>query len=274
MARTKKTNEQQPTEVEILKLQAGRLTFRICGTTPLIYSAMSLKVKQGLLYPHKKTMAERAATVKHNPFAEFTSSVYKTDEGPTLLCFPAVAFKRGLASAALDLGGAKKAQIERLVWAIGERVPIWGIPELRMDVVRSADMNRTPDIRTRAILRSWCAELTISYVRPALNDTVVANLLASAGLIRGIGDFRQEKGAGNYGQFSIENSKEEIAIMDRLKKEAGRKQQERAMIEPQCFDDETRELLLWWEKEVKRRGHSKSRDEDEGEEELNHAQAE
>lgn len=250
MSKPKKNEE----EIEILKLHAGRITFKLLGSTPLIYNAMSRKVKEGLLAPRKKTTAEKAATVKHDPLVEFRTSVYSTDEGPTLLCFPAVAFKRALASAALDLGGAKRAQIERLVWAIGDRVPVYGVPQLRMDVVRSADMNRTPDIRTRAILPTWCAELTLAYVEPALNATVVANLLAAAGLIRGIGDFRQEKGAGNYGQFTLTDAKSPDFAS--IVKAGARAQQTSAIEKPECYDDESYELLSWWQGEIKRRGHS------------------
>lgn len=253
-----KTNS-EALEIQILKLNAGRIKFRIYGETPLIYSAMSLKVKESLLAPRKKTIAERAATVKHDPLMEYRSSVYRSDEGPTLLVFPAVAFKRALASSALDLGGAKKAQVERLVWAIGQSVPVWGVPQLRMDVVRSADQNHTPDIRTRACLPRWCAELTLAYVKPVLNDTVVANLLAAAGMIRGIGDYRQEKGAGNYGQFTLDVADKDF---DAIVKTGGRKEQEAALAKPECFDDESYALLTWWEGEIKRRGQHTGRAEE------------
>ncbi len=245
--------KQQPDEIEILKLKKGRASFCILGESPLIYNAMSLKVRQGLLAPKKKTAIEKASTVKHDPLAEYRASVYRHDEGPTLLCFPAVAFKRALASAALDLGGAKRAQIERLVWAIGDRVPIYGVPQLRMDVVRSADMNRTPDIRTRAILPKWCAVLDLVWMEPAVNVQIVGDLLAGAGDIRGIGDFRQEKGAGNYGQFKLvgADDKDFKAIV----KAGSRQQQVSALDKPECYDDESDELLEWWKTEIKRRGH-------------------
>lgn len=197
----KKTQGPAPTEIEILKLNEGRATFYVRGKTGFIYNAMSEKARHELLYPRKKTAAEKQATAKHDPIKEFRGSLYTSPSGPTLLTFLATAFKRALASTAIDLGGAKRTQVDRLVWVHSERIPIYGVPKLRMDIVRGADMNRTPDVRTRACLPEWACKLDLSFVQPAINHTMIANLLAGAGLIRGVGDFRQEKGAGNYGQF-------------------------------------------------------------------------
>jgi hypothetical protein len=254
MAAKKKT--EQVAEIDVLKIQEGRASFYVRGMTPLIYNAMSEKVHRGLLYPHKKTSAEKQATAKHDPAAEFRGTLYTAPMGPTLLTFPAVAFKRALASTALDTGGAKRTQVDRLVWAIGERVSIYGVPRLRMDVVRSADMNRTPDVRTRACLPEWACKIDLSFVQPTLNYTMVANLLAGAGLIRGIGDFRQEKGAGNYGQFMLVN--DDDADWHRIVKEGARSQQEAAVRSPVCYDNETESLFTWWQEEARRRGHAQS----------------
>jgi hypothetical protein len=242
----------QEADIDIVKINQGTLTCRVVGMTPLIFNAQSRKVKCGLLLPHKKTAAEKASTLKHDPPQEFRSSVYRRDSGPTVLCFPASAFKNGMASSAIDLGGAKKAQLMRLTWVTGENVAIYGTPRLKMDVVRSADMNRTPDIRTRAILPEWCCEITITYVKPMVNETVVANLLAAAGLIRGIGDFRQEKGAGNYGQFELVGGDD--LRYARIVKAGGRVAQLAALEDPVCYDQESEEILAWWRSEVKRRG--------------------
>jgi hypothetical protein len=237
--------------IEIMKVNTGRFTAFIVGDSPLIYNAMSQKAKQGLLAPSKKTAAEKASTAKHDPLAEYRGSFYKVPSGPTLLSIPAVSFKRAMASAALDLGGAAKAQLDRLVWAIGEQIPVWGVPQLRMDVVRLKDIARTPDIRTRGCLRDWCTRVELAYVEPVVNATTVANLLAGAGLIRGVGDFRQEKGAGNYGQFSL---REPSGRWEEIVKSGGRDEQLEALNNPTFYNDESQELFSWWESEMKRRG--------------------
>jgi len=247
----KKTSKKE-VEAEILKLNKGLLTVYIVGSSPLIYNRMSEKVQQGLLQPRKKTKAERDSTLKHDPPEEYRNSMYTTPAGPTLLCFPAVAFKRAMASAAIDVGVAKRTQMDRLVWAVGERISIYGLPKLRMDVVRCMDINKTPDIRTRAIVEDWACSITLAYVEPAVTSKSVANLLAAAGMIRGIGDFRQEKGAGNFGQFELVSKTDKRYA--KIVKEGGRKAQQACFGSPECYDGDTEDLYQWWHEEVERLG--------------------
>ena len=69
-----------------------------------------------------------------------------------------------MAQAAIDVpGNAAKTQIGRLTTVEGAYVPVYGIPKLMMSTVRSKDMNRTPDIRTRAIQEQWACVIKISY---------------------------------------------------------------------------------------------------------------
>jgi hypothetical protein len=128
--------------------------------------------------------------------------------------FKAASFKKAMSNAALDIPGLRKTQIGRLVWVSGDKVPVYGTPQLFMTLVRMADIARTPDIRTRAILPQWCCQIHITYVMPQINATNLGNLLSAAGLLSGIGDGRQEKGSLNFGQFRIasHNDPEYLAI--------------------------------------------------------------
>ena len=164
----------------------------------------------------------------------------------------ASSFKGALRSAALDIPGANKSQIGRLTYVNGEFTPIYGVPKLFMSIVRSADMNRTPDVRTRAIVPEWACKLSVTYVQPLLRDQAVANLLAAAGISIGVGDWRPEKGAGAYGQFALVSADD--ADFVRICKTGGRAAQMAAMEDPDCHDEETAELLSWFDKEVKVRG--------------------
>ncbi len=164
----------------------------------------------------------------------------------------ASAFKAALKSAALDLPGASKSQIGRLTYVEGDLVSIYGVPKLLMSVVRSADMNRTPDIRTRAILTEWACRVSITFVMPLLREQAVVNLLAAAGITQGIGDWRPQKGSGSYGQFALVGIGD--ADFDRIVATGGRDAQMAAMAEPECYDDETEKLLSWFDVESKRRG--------------------
>lgn len=239
------------TEIDILELEKGRIECAVKGKTPLLCNAMSNKVINELLLPgEKKNRAERAASLKHIPREEFRSSMYKTDEGPTLIYAPAEWFKAAISNAALDLPGPTKAQISRLVWVEGTKVPIYGVPLLHMGVTRCKDMNRTPDVRTRAILPEWACFLTITFFKPMLKRDPVVNLLAAAGSITGVGDYRPQKGKGNFGQFELAEDDD----FKRIVTEQGREAQEKAMAEPVCYDNEAETILAWWDSEVKRRG--------------------
>ena len=159
MAARKNTPDSTPAKTEIisdiLKVSTGVFDCCILGTSPLILNRMSEKAKHELLLPRgRKTAVEKAMSLKHDPFAEYRASAHtlKNEQESTLLAIPATAFKGAIRTAALDMPGAKKAQIGRLTYIPGEYVGVYGLPRLFMSIVRSADMNRTPDVRTRAIV--------------------------------------------------------------------------------------------------------------------------
>jgi hypothetical protein len=245
----------QDTSIDILTVQHGSVSFCVLGTSPIILNRMSEKVLHELLMPKgKKSTAEKASTLKHEPLVEFRASPYidADENGPTLIQHLASAFKGSLKSAALDLPGANKSQIGRLTWVNGEKVSIFGIPKLLMSVTRSADIARTPDVRTRAIIPHWACEVTVSFVMPNLREQAVANLLASAGITQGIGDWRPGKGAGTYGQFRLCDRND--PDFQHLVTHCGRTTQVAAMESPECYDRESEELLEWFQVESNRRG--------------------
>lgn len=247
MAKSKNTSS--PEEItDILKVSTGSFDCCIVGTSPLVLNRMSEKAKHELLMPKgRKNAAERATTLKHVPIDEFRASAYTLKTGPTLLALMATAFKGALRSAALDMPGAKKAQIGRLTYIEGDMIGIYGVPKLYMAIVRSADMNKTPDVRTRAIVPEWACQLRVTFVQPLIRAQAVANLLAAAGITIGVGDGRPEKGAMSYGQFRIADKDD--ADFKRIIKDGGRKAQQAGLDSPVCYDDETTELLSWFENE-------------------------
>jgi hypothetical protein len=247
-----------PTEIDILRVTHGRFEACVLGTTPLVLNRMSEKAKRELLQPSgKKNAAQKASTAKHDPIAEFRASAYQDRDksSPALLQHLSSAFKGAIASAALDLPGANKAQISRLTWVVGERIHIFGRPKIFCAVTRSADMNKTPDVRTRVIVPEWACRITVAFVTPLLKDVGVANLLASAGVTQGVGDWRTGKGKGTYGSFELVNNDNP----EWLRRMAiGRKDQEQAMAHPEPYDDDTEELLSWWGGEMTKRGFASS----------------
>lgn len=247
------------TVIEIIDVKKAEATLLIRGTTPLIINRMSEKARRELLMPKgRKTAAEKAANLKHNPLEEFRASPYicADENSPTYIAITAGTFKQAMMTAALDLPGARKAQIGRLVQVkegtYRDLIPIYGEPQLLMSVTRSADMNRTPDIRSRCIIPNWAAQITISFVLPTLRETAIVNLLAAAGITAGVGDWRPQKGSGYYGQFEI--ASDDDADVRQIMQVWGRDAQRKAMESPVAYDNETDEMLTWFQTEAPRRG--------------------
>lgn len=231
--------------VDIIEAKQGTIHLNVLGTSPLICNRMSEKARRDILLPSgRKTNAEKVSSLKHDPIAEFRASPYILPTGPALIGLMASAFKGAMGTAALDLPGATKAKIGRLVYVEGDYVPIFGIPKLFMAIVRSADMNKTPDVRTRAILPEWACRIAISFVEPAIRQPAVVNLLSAAGITAGVGDWRPEKGKGAFGRFKLVN--DEDADFVRIITTGAREIQEHAMAAPESYDSETEELLGWY----------------------------
>ena len=253
MATKKQDRKEEP--IEIVEINTGEIEIYVVGKTPLICNRLSEKARRELLLPKgRKNAAEKASTLKHDPLGEFRASPYtlKEETAPTLIALPGSAFKSAGRDAALRMPGGNKTEMGQLTWVTEWNVPIYGIPQIFSTIVRSADQNRTPDVRTRAILPEWCAVLHYTFVKPMLRETAVVNLLAAGGIICGVGDFRQQKGSGNFGQFRIVAADD--ADYRRIAKEGGRAAQRAAMDDPTAYDEETEELLSWYDAEAKRRG--------------------
>lgn len=231
-------------ELRIDALKRGFATLRLIGETPLYFNAMSVKAKRTLLLGGGKKTAAQKKELKHNPEQEFRDSVYTFSDGPTLLGFPAPAVKAAMATAALETPGVTKTSVQRLIFLPQHRFRVWGKPYLKMDVVRSADAAKTPDVRTRAFLPRWVAEVDVAYVTPSLSLHSIATLVANAGVVVGIGDFRQERGRGHYGTFTVGGDDlGEHADYWREVTAEGRDVQTAAMAAPEFADDETAHLM-------------------------------
>lgn len=240
--------------LQIDALKQGRVTLTLVGNTAFYFNAMSAKAKRSLLIGGgKKTTAERKE-IKHDPEQEFRDSVYRMMTGETLLGFPAPGVKGAMATAALETAGVTKSSVQRLIFLPEQKIRMWGKPYLKMDVVRSADMNKTPDIRTRAFLPRWVAQVDIAYTMPTLSQHAIVSLLANAGVVVGIGDFRQEKGRGSYGTFTVvgDDYGDLADYIAEVKAEA-RDVQQAALDNPECADQDTQDLMDMLEEERERR---------------------
>lgn len=241
----KKPEPASKMQVTIKPFTQRTLVVPIIGTMPLVYNRMSEKAKQTLLMPSRLNRKDKSEEgVKHDPYREFCDSFYIAKEGPTLFKIPASAFKNALETAALDTEGVAKSEVGRCISMGWEDLPVWGETKLFMTGVRQAGMNRTPDIRTRGILTQWVTCVTLKYIEEKFTAATIFALIARAGMMSGVGDFRQEKGAGSFGTFEIceESNPRYLEIVEKF----GRQHQTERLADPAFFDDESASLYNWW----------------------------
>jgi hypothetical protein len=93
----------------------------------------------------------------------------------------------------------------------------------------------------------------VNFIMPQLNPTSVVNLLANAGVLIGVGDFRQEKGKGNFGSFRVVGPGVDDAEWDDLVAHHGREAQQFAFDNPVFADKDTEDLMEFFHEEFNRR---------------------
>lgn len=245
--------KQQTAEIRVEPLRRASVRLRIIGETPLFQNRMAAKAAQQLLVGGRKKGKADRVEIKHDPLSEYRNSAEILPTGPTALGIRVVAVKAAMATAALETPGLTKTSAQRLLFMPGDHAQLYGTPQLRMDIVRSADINRTPDVRTRAFLPKWGAEIEIQYIVPQLSAQSVVSLLCNAGVLIGVGDYRQEKGKGAFGSFRVVGEGQADAEWDDLVANHGRAAQEAALAEPAYADKDTADLMAFFFSEVQRR---------------------
>ena len=237
----------------------GEVTVCVLGRSPLLLHCMGQKAKFELTTGSTpKSAQDRRMTLKHDVVREFRESIYRdhSDDGPTRIQGLSVWFKKGISSMATDLeSGSSKAQLGRCVFVVGERIPIYGRPAVDVRSVIIGGMGRSADMRTRAMLPQWATKITIQYMTPTLNEQQVMKLAVAAGIFRGVGEYRPERGSGTFGQYEFVDPKDPryLAVLKQ-----GRKVQD-ALLGKSVFDEgdfyepEMYDIYEWWSEEVKRR---------------------
>lgn len=269
--------KQEPIVLEIQPMRTRRIIAYAVGTTPYIMHRQSMKVMRQLLYPApKKNQAERARTLKQNPMEEFQGSCYlnRDPKEPALFHMPNETIQKAIANAALDTSGATKTEISRWCSVVSKNINVFGIPQMFTHPARQSGISRAPYLPTRPIFPRWAFSVELEYKVDPLNDQQVLTLLANSGMIVGCGDWRPQKG-GPYGKFRL-CSASDPEYKEILKLE-GRAAQKKAFDAPGYFDDQTEELVTWFNEEVVRRRQDMDEGtpvdyDDEGEDELEAAE--
>lgn len=239
--------------ITVTTMKPASVTLRIIGFTPMFQNRMTEKAKQYFLTGGGKKTAAEKVDIKHDPIEEFRSSIERMPQDQeTAIGIRVVAIKAAMCDAAIDTKGVAKTEAQRLLFMPGELVAMYGTPQLRLDIVRSADMKKTPDLRSRAFFPKWGAEINIQYMQPRLNAKAVVGMLANAGQLIGIGDFRQQKGKGSFGLFRV-IADEQDDEWDDLVANHGKAAQLAAIRSPGYANDETAELMEFFHQETIRR---------------------
>jgi hypothetical protein len=246
----KQAKEQQ--QLLILRIEYGEARFNLLGASPMIMHRFSQKAWRELLLPSPKAnRAELEQNLKHDPLNEYRGAFYRNRDTnrPTFFHIPNMQVHGALASAALDTPGVNKTQMERLTAVTDVNIDLYGVPQMFMSMVREGQA-RTPNVRTRPIFPQWGCTVTVRYRKNIITERNLATLMTGAGEGVGIGDWRPQKG-GPYGTFKIVG--DDNKAFQALKKTQVRKAQQSAYITPGFFDEDTEELFIWFEAEVKRR---------------------
>lgn len=240
-------------EIVVPPLKRGVTRLRIIGETPLFQNRMAQKAKMTLLVGSRRKTAAERVDIKHSPYEEFRDSAEILASGPTALGLRIVAVKAAMCTAAIETPGLTKTSCQRLLFMPGEFAALYGTPKIRLDVVRSADINKTPDIRSRCYIERWAAEIEVQHVLPQMPVSAVATLACNAGVLVGVGDFRQEKGKGAFGSFRVITPETDDDEWDDLVVNHGREAQVAALENPEPADRDTADLLDFWQQEAARR---------------------
>lgn len=191
-------------------------TIKLVGDSPLIVHKWSEKAKKEILDKQMKKAKTKGHDAK-DPVKDFIDSLYWLDgepeektedgfakaiQGGARFGFPSVAFKASAVSAGYRCGVTKdKVSMNAAFHIDGEFVEIYGIPEMREDMVRVG--TGTADIRYRGEFKDWYAVFGVKYNASAISLEQLVNLFNLGGFACGIGEWRIEKG-GAFGMFHVE----------------------------------------------------------------------
>lgn len=188
---------------------------RIVGTAPYLQCAFPEKAKQKIMDKQSKgdaaTVGKRAQRPPRDYDSDYRGSMHRFPDGSCGI--PANAF-RAAAISACRLVGFKMtlAKLAIFVEADGfdavdstPLVKIEGKPERHEMMGRNAD--GTPDVRVRAIYKTWSASVRVTFDADQFQLVDVVNLFMRIGAQVGIGEGRPDSknSAGmGFGLFSVQ----------------------------------------------------------------------
>lgn len=184
------------------------VALEIVGTAPLIMNNFSQKALEQMLRKHMGLSVQKEAK---KPREVIEGAIIRNVDGKISL--PPTGFKKAMLTASTQLKTFKKTQLRLSMFVEGNSIPItFAVMVPRMDMVRTAGINRAPDIRFRPMFEAWKARVVIQFSAELLTVQTVVDLLQRAGRV-GMCEWRPEKD-GTFGTFKVSRAitnPEEIA---------------------------------------------------------------
>ena len=212
-----KAKANETVSVEIPQLKMKTAVIHVVGDTPLIVHKWSEKAKKEI----RDKQMKKASTKKEakDPVADFIDTLYwldgepeeKTQEGfekaiaaGARFGFPATGFKQCAIMGAYRLGADIKTTVAKAAIIIPcEYIEIKGkAVTMREDMVKVGGISKVADIRYRAQIEEWEADIPVKYVSSVLSLEQVINLFNLGGFACGVGEWRNEKN-GVFGSFHV-----------------------------------------------------------------------
>jgi len=213
---TKKKSEQAVVEIPAIDIRNA--VIHVVGDTPLIMHKWSEKAKKEILDKQMKVAKTKGHDVK-DPVADFVDTIYFIDGEPkekteeafveaikngARIGFPATAFKQCAIMGASRAGIDIKATVMRSAFHINtELVEIKGDVAMREDMVKVGGISKVADIRYRAAVKNWSANIPVKYNAGVLTLGQLVNLFNLGGFGCGVGEWRTERD-GVFGSFHVE----------------------------------------------------------------------
>ena len=212
---TKKT---ESVSIEIPQLKMETAIIHVKGDTPLIVHKWSEKAKKEI----RDKQMKKATTKKEakDPVADFIDTLYWLDGEPeektmegfekalangARFGFPATGFKQCAIMGAYRLGADIKTTVAKAAIIIPcEYIEIKGKAiTQREDMVKVGGISKVADIRYRAQIEDWEADIPVKFCSSVMSLEQVVNLFNMGGFACGVGEWRNEKN-GIFGAFHVE----------------------------------------------------------------------
>jgi hypothetical protein len=132
---------------------------------------------------------------------EFLGSLYVQNQEP---CIPGEMFEAALVEAAKKIKRGQQAKAGIVCYGNfplaydGPHSPndLW--EDQRFRLVVGVRIQRNKVMRTRPIFRDWAAEVSVDFMPDQLNKSEIEEMVRTAGIVIGIGDWRPK-----FGRFAI-----------------------------------------------------------------------